>query len=148
METRLATLAQAPLLVALHRESFGEASWSLRQISESLRLDTTAAILAESAGAAAGFILCQIIPATEAEILTLCVTPSFRRQGLGALLLKKGIEKARQQNAKRLFLEVAADNDAARSLYEKSGFCALNRRAGYYEHKGHPVDAVTLCLNL
>jgi ribosomal-protein-alanine N-acetyltransferase len=50
---------------------------------------------------------------------------------------------------KRLFLEVAADNDAAVALYESLGFkIAGGRRAYYHRVGGENVDAVVLALDL
>lgn len=40
-----------------------------------------------------------------------------------------------------MFLEVAADNDAARALYAKLGFVEAGRRHGYY---GDGADALVL----
>lgn len=148
METRLASLEDVALLAALHEESFGAACWSLAQIAESLKLDTTAAIIAQEGAAVLGFVLCQIVPYIEAEILTLCIAPSARRKGAGLLLLNAAIAAVRQKKAQRLFLEVAVDNTVALALYKKAGFCVLGKRPGYYKREGLAVDAVMLCLDL
>jgi ribosomal-protein-alanine N-acetyltransferase len=61
-----------------------------------------------------------------------------------------GVARAVQRaEAKSLYLEVAADNDAALSLYSRAGFLGTGLRRGYYERPGSaPVDAVTLALRL
>jgi ribosomal-protein-alanine N-acetyltransferase len=143
METRLATKDDAPLLAALHGESFGAARWSLAQIADSLALGTTLALVAREKETAQGFILCQVAQ-EDAEILTFCVSPSARRKGAGMLLLKAALENMRQRKAQRVFLEVAADNAPALALYEKTGFRVVGKRAGYYKREGKMIDAVKM----
>jgi len=44
-----------------------------------------------------------------------------------------------------MFLEVAADNEAALSLYQGLGFTPTGRRGGYYERSQRPAaDALIL----
>ena len=53
-----------------------------------------------------------------------------------------------QAGAKSLFLEVGADNTAARSLYSQTGFAEVGRRPAYYaRHEGF-ADALVLRLTL
>ena len=147
MEKRLALATDAPVLAALHGESFGAAAWSLTQIAESLALETTRGFIAHDGGAAQGFILCQITE-SEAEILTFCVSPSARLKGVGRDLLATAQDAARQRKVQRLFLEVAADNKAALALYDQAGFCVIGKRPAYYSHDGKTVDAVMLSVDL
>lgn len=91
-----------------------------------------------------GFALVQVI-APEAEILTIAVDPVAQGQGLGAALLRKGIDAAMAAGAQDLFLEVAADNAPALALYARAGFAQTGRRRGYYARPGSAaVDALTL----
>lgn len=95
-----------------------------------------------------GFILLRAV-ADEAEILTLAVCPSARRQGLGARLVSEGGRAAAARGAVRLFLEVADDNAAALALYARAGFAEAGRRPGYYARPGGDrQDALILALNL
>ena len=70
--------------------------------------------------------------ADEAELLTIAVLPEVRRRGLGRTLLQDGMRDAARRGAARMFLEVAAANARAVALYERAGFHAVGRRAGYY----------------
>jgi ribosomal-protein-alanine N-acetyltransferase len=48
-------------------------------------------------------------------------------------------------DATEAFLEVAADNDAARHLYNAYGFAEVARRKSYYARKGsNSVDAIVM----
>jgi ribosomal-protein-alanine N-acetyltransferase len=81
----------------------------------------------------------------EAEILTLAVDPSHRRQGLARTLLIAAVTALRTAGAKRLFLEVDEANVAARDLYRSLGAVAVGRRPRYYEH-GADADIFSLAL--
>lgn len=96
----------------------------------------------------AGFILGQLA-ADEAEILSIGVLPKFQRRGVGGLLVQGLARAAQRAEAKRLFLEVAADNQAAFALYRSLGFTAVGMRKGYYTRTdGEPQDALVLALPL
>ena len=45
---------------------------------------------------------------------------------------------AKRAEARRLFLEVGADNAPRSALYKGLGFTEVGRRKGYYEHAGAP----------
>ena len=89
------------------------------------------------------------LAADEAEILSIGVLPDWQRQGIGRRLVDGVARAVQRAEAKSLYLEVAADNDAALSLYSRAGFLGTGLRRGYYERPGSaPVDAVTLALRL
>jgi ribosomal-protein-alanine N-acetyltransferase len=140
------TASMTAELTALHADSFGEERWSAAQIGGSLALETTRGWTASEQGETRGFILCQAIPG-EIEILTLCVAPGARRRGIGESLLRHMIGEC-AQGAVLVHLEVAADNEAARGMYEKLGFAPAHSRAGYYKRGAGAVDAVTYELAL
>jgi ribosomal-protein-alanine N-acetyltransferase len=81
------------------------------------------------------------VAADEAEILTIGVTA--RRLGVGRALLVAGVEKVRALGAAKMFLEVAADNAAARGFYAQAGFVEVGRRPNYY---ANGADALVLRL--
>ena len=96
----------------------------------------------------AGYVMAQLA-ADEAEILSIGVDPDWQRRGLGGRLVEGLIRAVKRAEAKRLFLEVAADNDAAFALYQRLGFTAIGLRKGYYDRQGgSTVDAMTLALKL
>jgi ribosomal-protein-alanine N-acetyltransferase len=132
----------ADRLAALHAEAF-DAPWDAAAFAD--LLGQAGVHLAEVAG---GFILIRTV-ADEAEILTLAVRPAARRLGLGATLVARGAAEAAARGARRLFLEVADDNAAARALYDRAGFVEAGRRPRYYARaNGSRRDALLLALNL
>lgn len=83
--------------------------------------------------------------AGEAELLTIAVAPEARQRGLGRKLISRFLYQARLRGAESAFLEVAADNTAARALYAAAGFQPAGIRRGYYRTpEGQPVDALVL----
>ncbi|MDB6176852.1 GNAT family N-acetyltransferase [Paracoccus sp. Z330] len=128
-------------LAALHHLCFQSAPrpWSANEFAGIL--ETRGAFLVTRPN---GFLLGRAI-AGEAELLTLAVDPRHRRLGTGAILSTEFAARARNQGAETAFLEVAADNIAARSLYQRMGWTESGRRRDYY---GAGRDALTLRLEL
>lgn len=90
--------------------------------------------------ALAGFVLSRAV-VDEAEILTIAVAPSFRRQGVGGALLAAHIATLAAQGIKALFLEVEAGNHAALALYRSFDFYQVGTRKGYYPKVGAAAAA-------
>ncbi|MFN3938430.1 MAG: GNAT family N-acetyltransferase, partial [Gemmobacter sp.] len=68
-----------------------------------------------------------------------------RRQGVGARLLAAFEAGAAARGAARVHLEVAADNLAARALYDRAGWHLTGRRQGYFRRPGGPAaDALLM----
>jgi ribosomal-protein-alanine N-acetyltransferase len=68
----------------------------------------------------------------EAHISTLAIRMTWRRRGLGELLLVTLLDEARRLGSSRATLEVRVSNVAAQNLYAKYGFEQVGRRKGYY----------------
>lgn len=91
-----------------------------------------------------GFLLGRSI-AGEAELLTLAVDPQARRAGTGRALVAGFAGRAAETGAGTAFLEVAADNLAARRLYQVTGWLEAGVRRRYY---GPATDAIVMRLTL
>ncbi len=83
----------------------------------------------------AGFVLSQIAVG-EAEILTIAVAPQWRRRGIATSLLAPHLSGLAATRVDRLFLEVDAENTAARALYANFGFEQVGERKAYYRRAG------------
>jgi ribosomal-protein-alanine N-acetyltransferase len=119
------------LLAALHAACFADA-WSARSLAAMLAAPGTFGLLALAAeDEPAGFVLVRGA-ADEAEILSLGVLPAARRRGVGRRLLAAAIARLAAAGVRRLLLEVAESNEAARALYAGAGFSQVGRRPGYY----------------
>jgi len=60
-------------------------------------------------------------------ISNLAVHPSYRRQGVGQLLLQTCTSTAQQWGFRALYLHVMDDNHPARQLYHRQGFVLVQR---------------------
>ncbi len=69
----------------------------------------------------------------EAEIRYLSVHPSYQRRGLGKKLIYKILQECKNENIKRIFLEVSLKNKQALSFYDYLGFETICIRKKYYK---------------
>ena len=113
--------------------------WSAVEIAQTLDSAFAFALTAPS-----GFLIGRVV-AGEAELITLAVDPAARRQGIGGRLVAQFLAEAAQRGAESAFLEVAADNLPAQSLYAGKGFEQKGKRRNYYRTPaGARVDALVL----
>ena len=121
----------APVLAALYASCFSD-SWGEQSMANLLsRPHVTGFKATVNDVCVVGFALNQVIEA-EAEILTICVDPAWRRSGLGRVLLNHACERLRELGVESYFLEVSEENVAARALYAAAGFFEVGRRKAYY----------------
>jgi ribosomal-protein-alanine N-acetyltransferase len=130
--------AHAQALAALHGEVFAHEPWDAASFAALLAQPGVHGLIDPRGG----FVLLRVA-ADEAEILTIGVTR--RRQGIGRSLLAAALAHAGAAGATAMFLEVAAENAAARGLYAAAGFSEVGQRRGYYADGG---DALLLKLKL
>jgi len=133
----------------LHRRLF-DPPWDEASIKALLEHPASTSLLAVAGDPKSikGFVIAQLA-ADEAEILSIAVSPDWRRSGLGTMLVEGLARASKRGEAARIFLEVAEDNEAARSLYRKTGFAEVGRRKSYYHRaEGKSVDALILELKL
>ena len=136
-----ATPAHAEAMAALHASVFPPAErWAAATFATQLALPGVFGVLA----GAEGMVLARCA-ADEAEILTLAVVPAARRAGRGAALLRAAQARAQARGARKMFLEVATGNLAARALYEAAGYTQVGRRPRYY---GDGSDALVFSRKL
>jgi ribosomal-protein-alanine N-acetyltransferase len=90
-----------------------------------------------------------LMPAVdEAELLNIGVAAAWQRKGLGRMILNEMLQKGREMNMKRVFLEVRPSNIAAIALYKRSGFDLIGVRRGYYQNANGSEDALVMACDL
>jgi tRNA threonylcarbamoyl adenosine modification protein YeaZ len=142
---RLAVADDLPALAKLHQICFDD-GWSEDSLRQSLSMPGVTALAAVRDGGIRAFLVLRAV-ADEAEVITLCTAPHWRRKALAEKLLAAGREMLRAQKIVALHLEVAADNGAAHALYLRQGFHETGRRKGYYaRNNAAPCDAILMAL--
>lgn len=127
-------------MAALHARCFTTPPpWSARAFAAALTAPGALLLTAPDA------FLVGRAAAGEAELLTLAVAPEARRRGAGRSLCARFAAAAQAAGADTAFLEVAADNTAARALYAAAGWAEVGRRPRYY---GPTLDAIVMRLDL
>ena len=81
--------------------------------------------------------------AGEAHIVSIAVRETYRRQGLGELLLIGALEMGMRRDCQVLTLEVRVSNGSAIALYEKYGFNVVGIRRGYYSDNAEDACIMT-----
>jgi ribosomal-protein-alanine N-acetyltransferase len=143
MSFALRSVGRADLepLARIHARCFPDDAWDAPALAGVLAMAGAEARLAEDATRPLGLLFATVL-GDEAEILTLGTAPEARRRGVARALLGDIYARAHALRAKRVVLEVAADNSAALALYESEGFRTVGLRHAYYmREKGPPIDA-------
>ena len=129
--------ACADLMTALHSDSF-EHPWKKEEFESLLKLSTTKGLINEK-----GMIVCSIC-GEDAEILTLCVSPEYRKQGIATEMIEQMSRYLKKFQVSSFFLEVNVNNLPALKLYEKCGFLQVGKRKNYYKTSKGRQDALVL----
>ena len=113
----------------LHGEGGFSRGWETNECAALLaeRRMTADGVFQGGTGQLSGFILMRCV-ADEAEVLSIVIAPSSRRQGQAKALLAASLERLAQKGLRSVFLEVAEDNSAAIGLYRALDFRQVGQR--------------------
>jgi [ribosomal protein S18]-alanine N-acetyltransferase len=143
MKVREMTLDDLPGVMELENLLFSDDAWSEETYRGELADPggTRHYVVAEEAGVLAGWAGLAAAGG-QGDVLTIGVRPELQGRGLGAALLTELLDEASGRGCGQVFLDVRADNDRARRLYERMGFTAVGVRKRYYQPSG--VDAIVM----
>ena len=116
---------------ALEKLCFSDA-WSENSIRSELSNKLSLWLVAVDGDRVAGYIGSQTVLGW-ADMMNLCVSPDYRRQGIGEQLTMELERQLREEKVECLTLEVRVSNAPAITLYEKLGFQQVGKRPRYYE---------------
>lgn len=138
---RLAILADARTIAEMSRDFIEHGlgwSWSQSRVAHSIQDKATNVAVIHQRGCLYGFGIMHYGEDT-AHLALLCVQPSQRRRGLGALLTSWLEKSALTAGIGTIRVEARADNPKAIAFYRKQGYDDTGRVPGYYRGA---IDAV------
>lgn len=139
---RVAELADVQAMHRMETTLFPADAWHIEMFLEELTHPTRTYYMLELPGEnpesgegdwrAIGYCGTMVVADT-ADVQTIGVLPEYEGHGFGRAMLEQMHERAREQGAERILLEVRADNPRAQCLYERNGYRAIHVRRGYYD---------------
>jgi len=140
---QLAPMAEADLdaVLVIERAVYTH-PWTRGNFADSLRARYQCRTWRQGGTLLGYFVL--LAAAGEAHLLNLSIAPACQRRGHGSALLREAMRVAREDGAKKVFLEVRPSNLAGKALYERFGFRKIALRRGYYPAQGGREDALVL----
>ncbi|MBT2210445.1 ribosomal-protein-alanine N-acetyltransferase [Actinomadura sp. NEAU-AAG5] len=138
------TGADLPSVHALESVLFPEDAWSEGMLRDELAEQprTRHYVVAEETGGEIVGYAGLAVAGGQADVQTIGVRADRRGGGIGGALLTALIDEAVRRESEAVFLEVRADNDGARRLYERFGFGRVGVRRRYYQPAN--VDAIVM----
>jgi ribosomal-protein-alanine acetyltransferase len=128
------------VLAALEAALFGVDAWSQAAVLGELDGPGREAVVAVEGDEVVGYAI-TLRSADLVDLQRIAVSPDHRRQGLARRLLEQVLDRARDEGADRMLLEVSASNTAALAFYAAADFVEIDRRRRYYRDG---TDAVVM----
>jgi ribosomal-protein-alanine N-acetyltransferase len=120
-------------------------AYSQRELRRFLAIPGAESVLARADGELSGFAIGYPDSPDLARVVTIDVSPSFRRRGLGQKLLDALLVRLAASGATRALLEVDVRNVGAIAFYRKLRFAKSGRLSSYY---GRGLDAFEMSRNI
>jgi len=108
-------------------------AYSRRELAQFMKLRGAFTLVAETPRKKiAGFIVAQKYQRNMGHVVTIDVLATYRRSGLGSLLMNEVESRLRADGCDAMFLETAVDNLAAIKFYERFGYVIVKELPEYY----------------
>ena len=130
---RKARIEDLERVLAIESQVFHADSFSRRQLRYLMQHAKGAFFVAVARGIVVGYISVLTRSNRIGRIYSLAVDQEYRGKGIAELLIDTAVDFMHAQYIERIFLEVAVDNVAAISLYEKKHFIKRSIKPGYYD---------------
>ena len=143
IQIRDLTEAYIGAVYQLEKKIFKSDAWSKQNLIADSQASHTHYFVAEENQEVVGYAGLSSPPGSfQADINTIAIAESHRRQGLARQLVERMIHMATRNGAENMFLDVRADNLSAIKLYESFSFDQIDVRKNYYQPAG--VDALVM----
>jgi ribosomal-protein-alanine N-acetyltransferase len=145
---RQAAVGDLDKLSNIEKSCFRVEAFTREQIAYLLKSPEGVSLVAQTDREIVGFVLSLIYRFNRTKvghIFTLEVLVEHRRKGVASMLLDELERKLIKKDVRTCFLEVRADNVAARRLYRKHAYTATEQLKHYY---GKRIDALRMMKRL
>ena len=127
------TLTHLDEIYALEKECFSE-PWSVVSIANEINHPNAVCLTAvDESETVVGYASMRAV-LDEGYINNIAVMPSFRKRGIGQMLLEELICESKTCGVLALSLEVRSKNQPAILLYQKLGFITCGVRKNFYKY--------------
>jgi ribosomal protein S18 acetylase RimI-like enzyme len=109
-----------------------EIAYSHLELQYYLRSRRCRTLVAEKEGETVGFVIACSEPKRLGHIITIDVTPSAQRRGVGSKLLGEIENWLWEQGAEVIYLETPVDDAGAKDFYDRHGYFVFDRIEEYY----------------
>jgi [ribosomal protein S18]-alanine N-acetyltransferase len=134
-EIRIAKKEELPDLLALEKLCFKEETFHKKQLGYLLLKAKSLVLVASADDKIIGSMIVLLREnIMQARIYSLNVHPSYRRMGIGRLLMDTALEFLKERGFRKFTLEAGVNNTAARNLYESKGFSVDKILRSYYKN--------------
>lgn len=121
--------------------------WTTESYFRELEREDSVVLKAQNRdGSITGFLLGRAPRQNEAAIYNIGIAASFRRKGIGSLLLDEFRKRVVDRNSSEIWLEVRSLNEPAIKFYLSKGFIRRGMRKNFYSNPAD--DAVVMSLTL
>jgi ribosomal protein S18 acetylase RimI-like enzyme len=135
LRIRPAKKEDLPAILELEKICFKEETFHKRQIEYLLLKARSLVLVASLEGNIVGSIIILLRKhISNARIYSLNVQPSYRRKGIGSLLIDQSENLLAKMGYRNLTLEAGVNNIAARNLYTLNGFSVIRKIEKYYKN--------------
>lgn len=118
-------------VLQIENESF-EFAWDEETFIRALRQRNCIGMVIEIDNRVAGFMIYELYE-NRIHLVNFCVKPEFRRNGIGAEMMKKLVSKLSEQRRNRIIIEVRETNIVAQQFFKSMGFRAISVLRDFYE---------------
>ena len=137
---RLATSSDIQEIATIANSSH-QSSWTASSIESTIKNSQALILIYESDARILAYAILYFA-ADEAEIPSIAVKASHRRQGIGKRLLQAISEIAAEKGIEHIYLEVRSQNIPAKQLYNSLAFTEVGIRKNFYTNP--PDDAIVM----
>lgn len=120
--------------------------WTAARVRRSIKDRETMVLVASVDGILSGFAIMKFRDEAS-HLFLLAVEPRLQRTGIGTALLAWLEKSCRTAGMRHIRVELRANNDKARTFYERAGFRFVGQVAGYYDNREAAVVMVKTLTN-